>query len=195
MISHCGRAIHLGTFLPYRPRQPMSEVGGRTGTKHGHATTVSLTPGADSRGSETSRLIPANSIPCKAPRVHHAARWGGPHGPGRELGRPSSDTNRGGLWHGLISRVRRVSDGACNVLHDHHDPAPDHRARQQYFVHCIRRMAHIYPVMILHLILLPVNAVRLVQIQRLVRGLTHLQSTASRLNTLCLSWRIENSCW
>jgi CRP/FNR family transcriptional regulator, cyclic AMP receptor protein len=37
--------------------------------------------------------------------------------------------------------------------------------------------AHIYPVMILHLILLPVNTFRLVQIQRLVRGLTHLQST------------------
>ena len=31
--------------------------------------------------------------------------------------------------------------------------------------------------MILHLILLPVNTFRLVQIQRLVRGLTHLQST------------------
>jgi CRP/FNR family cyclic AMP-dependent transcriptional regulator len=37
--------------------------------------------------------------------------------------------------------------------------------------------AHIYPVMILHLILFPVNTVRLVQIYRLVRGLTHLQST------------------
>jgi CRP/FNR family transcriptional regulator, cyclic AMP receptor protein len=37
--------------------------------------------------------------------------------------------------------------------------------------------AHIYPVMILHLILFPVNTVRFVQIYRLVRGLTHLQST------------------
>ena len=30
--------------------------------------------------------------------------------------------------------------------------------------------AHIYPVMILHLILFPVNALRLLQIRRLVRG-------------------------
>jgi CRP/FNR family transcriptional regulator, cyclic AMP receptor protein len=37
--------------------------------------------------------------------------------------------------------------------------------------------AHIYPVMILHLILFPVNAVRLVQIRHLVRGITSLQST------------------
>ena len=37
--------------------------------------------------------------------------------------------------------------------------------------------AHIYPVMILHLILLPVNAARLVQIRHLARGLTNTQST------------------
>jgi CRP/FNR family transcriptional regulator, cyclic AMP receptor protein len=35
--------------------------------------------------------------------------------------------------------------------------------------------AHIYPVMILHLILFPINAVRLVQIRHLVRGITSLQ--------------------
>jgi len=37
--------------------------------------------------------------------------------------------------------------------------------------------AHIYPVMILHLILLPVNSARLVQIWHLVRGITNTQST------------------
>jgi CRP/FNR family transcriptional regulator, cyclic AMP receptor protein len=37
-------------------------------------------------------------------------------------------------------------------------------------------LAHIYPVMILHLILLPVNTVRLVQIRRLVQGLAKAQT-------------------
>jgi CRP/FNR family cyclic AMP-dependent transcriptional regulator len=37
-------------------------------------------------------------------------------------------------------------------------------------------LAHIYPIMILHLILLPVNTIRLVQIRRLIRGMTNAQS-------------------
>ena len=37
-------------------------------------------------------------------------------------------------------------------------------------------VAHIYPVMILHLILLPVNTVRLVQIRRLIQGLAKAQT-------------------
>jgi CRP/FNR family cyclic AMP-dependent transcriptional regulator len=37
-------------------------------------------------------------------------------------------------------------------------------------------LAHIYPIMILHLILLPVNTVRLIQIRRLVQGVAQSQS-------------------
>ena len=44
--------------------------------------------------------------------------------------------------------------------------------------------AHIYPVMILHLILFPVNAVRLVQIRHLVQGITSLQGTDLSIENL-----------
>jgi hypothetical protein len=37
-------------------------------------------------------------------------------------------------------------------------------------------LAHIYPIMILHLVLLPVNTIRLMQIQRLIRGMENAQS-------------------
>ncbi len=37
-------------------------------------------------------------------------------------------------------------------------------------------LAHIYPIMILHLILLPVNTIRLIQIRRLIQGMASVQS-------------------
>jgi CRP/FNR family cyclic AMP-dependent transcriptional regulator len=45
-------------------------------------------------------------------------------------------------------------------------------------------LAHIYPIMILHLILLPVNTIRLVQIHRLVRGMESAQSEELTIETL-----------
>ena len=45
-------------------------------------------------------------------------------------------------------------------------------------------LAHIYPIMILHLILLPVNAIRLVQIRRLVRGMADAQSSELSIESL-----------
>lgn len=45
-------------------------------------------------------------------------------------------------------------------------------------------LAHIYPVMILHLILLPVNTVRLVQIRRLIQGLAKSQTKELTIEAL-----------
>jgi len=45
-------------------------------------------------------------------------------------------------------------------------------------------LAHIYPVMILHLILLPVNTVRLVQIRRLIQGLAKAQTKELTIEAL-----------
>jgi len=45
-------------------------------------------------------------------------------------------------------------------------------------------LAHIYPIMILHLILLPVNTIRLVQIRRLVRGMEDAQSGELSIESL-----------
>src|SRR5262249_36857227 len=45
-------------------------------------------------------------------------------------------------------------------------------------------VAHIWPVMILHLILLPVNTIRLVQIHRMVRGVAHAQSNELSVESL-----------
>jgi CRP/FNR family transcriptional regulator, cyclic AMP receptor protein len=44
--------------------------------------------------------------------------------------------------------------------------------------------AHVYPVMILHLILFPVNVVRLVQIHQMVRGVSSSESAGLSLKTL-----------
>ena len=45
-------------------------------------------------------------------------------------------------------------------------------------------LAHIYPIMVLHLILLPVNTIRLIQIQRLVRGMQNAQSGELSIESL-----------
>jgi CRP/FNR family transcriptional regulator, cyclic AMP receptor protein len=45
-------------------------------------------------------------------------------------------------------------------------------------------LAHIYPVMILHLILLPVNTVRLFQIRRLIQGVAKAQTTELAIEQL-----------
>src|SRR6185437_9031738 len=45
-------------------------------------------------------------------------------------------------------------------------------------------LAHIWPVMILHLILLPVNTTRLLQIRRLVRGVANAQSSELSVESL-----------
>src|SRR5690349_19734590 len=45
-------------------------------------------------------------------------------------------------------------------------------------------IAHIWPIMILHLILLPVNTIRLVQIRRLVRGMANAQSSELSVESL-----------
>jgi CRP/FNR family cyclic AMP-dependent transcriptional regulator len=45
-------------------------------------------------------------------------------------------------------------------------------------------LAHIYPVMILHLVLLPVNTIRLVQIRRLMLGMSKAQSTDLSIESL-----------
>lgn len=45
-------------------------------------------------------------------------------------------------------------------------------------------LAHIYPIMILHLILLPVNTIRLVQIRRLVRGMANAKSDDLSIESL-----------
>ena len=45
-------------------------------------------------------------------------------------------------------------------------------------------IAHIYPVLILHTILLPMNALRLVQIRRLVHGIQAAESAELSIETL-----------
>jgi hypothetical protein len=45
-------------------------------------------------------------------------------------------------------------------------------------------VGHIYPVMILHVILFPINAIRLVQIQRIVREVRNLEGTPISIETL-----------
>jgi CRP/FNR family cyclic AMP-dependent transcriptional regulator len=45
-------------------------------------------------------------------------------------------------------------------------------------------LAHIYPVMILHLILLPINTIRLFQIRRLIQGVAKAQTTELTIESL-----------
>jgi hypothetical protein len=45
-------------------------------------------------------------------------------------------------------------------------------------------LAHIWPVMILHVVLLPVNTLRLIQIRRLVKGMTNAQNADLSIEAL-----------
>ena len=53
--------------------------------------------------------------------------------------------------------------------------------------------AHIYPVLVLHLILLPVNITRLIQIQRLIKGVRAAQGSDCRSTACSPSCRTVSS--
>ena len=68
-------------------------------------------------------------------------------------------------------RVGSFGRRASNVLHEYYDAASRGRDHQQRPFLRLWCRCHIFPVLILHAILLPVNVVRLVQIRRLVHGM------------------------
>jgi len=71
-----------------------------------------------------------------------------------------------------------------HLPHENHGSASVHGARKQCGLHHVRRLLHLYPVLILHIVLLPVNAWRLREIFQLVKSVQETADDSKVFNAL-----------